>query len=91
VFIDITNWSDSDSYHAIVVSGCKLPWKFDFIPQGWKPTEGIIPAELVFIKQVGWPVLIITEAGIIFPRYTPKVSNTSISKQIMPNNNTIAT
>lgn len=80
IFIDITSWSDSDSHQAIVMSGCKLPWKFDFIPQGWKPVEGITTAELVFIKSVGWPVLIITEAGIIYPRYTPKISDTSISK-----------
>ena len=74
VSFSITRWSDSDTYHATIISGVK-PWNFEFIPQGWVPTSGKTEAELVYIDGVEWPVLLLTAQGILHPRYTPAIVN----------------
>jgi hypothetical protein len=75
--IAIDSWSDSQSFHAIVPVSPTLAWKFEFIPQGWKPSAGTVEAELCFIPGVEWPTLLITKEGIIHPRYEPKPQCTS--------------
>ena len=72
ILIQITRWSDSNSYHATIQENDYQSWEFEFIPQGWQPAEGVIAAEVCFIPGVAWPVLLLTDTGIIYPRYTPK-------------------
>ena len=75
--IAIDSWSDSQSFHAVVPISSTRTWKFEFIPQGWKPSAGTVEAELRFIPGVEWPTLLITKEGIIHPRYEPKLQGTS--------------
>lgn len=72
VQIRITNWSDSDTYHATVNVSPSQSWRFEFIPLGWQPTEGEFEAELFAHPSVEWPALAQTDQGILHPRYKPK-------------------
>lgn len=36
VSVEITSWSDSETYHAIVSEIGHSDWKYQFIPQGWQ-------------------------------------------------------
>jgi hypothetical protein len=47
-------------------------WSFEFLPLDWLPATGETDAELVYLRGVEWPVLLIVEAGLIVPRYQPK-------------------
>jgi len=76
--IEIDNWSGSQSFHAIVPVSSARTWRFEFIPQGWKPSAGTFEAELRFIPEVEWPTLLITKEGIIHPRRRPKPHDTGI-------------
>jgi len=73
VSFSITRWSDTDTYFVTMISGCSRSWKFEFIPQGWIPVEQNSDAELVFLSGVEWPVLLLTNKGIMYPRYTPTI------------------
>lgn len=70
IHITIEQWSDSQSYYATIDY-----WKFEFIPSGWTPVEGIFNADLYYLDNIAWPALAITQNGILFPRGTPEKSN----------------
>ncbi|MCA1944863.1 MAG: hypothetical protein LDL30_06210 [Desulfovibrio sp.] len=70
VSIRIEHWSDSDTYHATVVDHLGHGWTFPFIPQDWTPKAGNTPAQLVFLPEFPWPVLVIGPEGIMVPRET---------------------
>jgi hypothetical protein len=70
--IAIDDTDDMPSYTATTRDRYGHYWKFEFLPQGWKPAAGQTPAELFSIADIAWPVLIRTEHGILYPRYTPK-------------------
>lgn len=72
VQIGITNWSDSNTYHATVSVAPSERWRFEFIPLGWQPSEGEFNAIFFAHPSVKWPVLVQVEQGIFFPRYNPK-------------------
>ncbi|TCJ12800.1 hypothetical protein EZJ19_11205 [Parasulfuritortus cantonensis] len=64
---------DSDYvYGAGVTDRAGVDWAFSFRPDNWKPEPGEFSAELRYIDGVAWPVLIITERGILYPQYTPE-------------------
>lgn len=75
--ISIESLSESQSFHALVPDSQSRAWKFEFIPQGWKPSAGTIQAELRFMSGVAWPALLVTSAGLIYPRYEPKLQSTA--------------
>jgi hypothetical protein len=72
VLIEVTQWSDSPSFHATAFVTDAQRWKFEFIPLGWNPQAGIVNATLFYIAGVEWPVLVRTEHGILFPRGDPE-------------------
>ena len=48
-------------------------WQMEFVqPQNWQPKEGRYPAELVFIRGVEWPVVLLTSDGLLYPRLKPR-------------------
>ena len=63
--------SDSPAYHA-VTHDRGVAWKFEFLPLDWKPAAGQHAAELVYLRNVDWPVLVLLADGIAVPRYAPK-------------------
>jgi hypothetical protein len=69
--IVVVQGSDSDEYHAGMLDRQGRDWRFEFNPAGWIPKTGDYPAELRFVDGVEWPVLIVTEAGILYPKYAP--------------------
>lgn len=73
VQIDVTEWTDEPTYHATVKGADQRLWQFEFIPQGWTPRAGKVPAEFRLIPGVDWPVLILTHDGILYPRRAPAV------------------
>jgi len=40
-------------------------------PQNWQPVVGRLEAQLVFIRGVEWPVVILTGNGLLYPRLKP--------------------
>lgn len=71
VRIVVNPGSDSDDYQAGVRDRQGHDWTFDFCPSGWIPLTGDHPAELRFVKGVEWPALVVTEAGILYPKFRP--------------------
>jgi hypothetical protein len=71
VSISISEWSDSRSYRARVEDP-QGSWSFEFIPQGWHPSEGRFEAALYRVDGVPWPALIVLKEGILFPRSIPQ-------------------
>lgn len=69
--IEISEWSDSTTYHAVVRLDSRPPWRMTFIPQGWIPKHGTVQGTAYFVPDVEWPVLLETEDGLIHPRHTP--------------------
>ena len=68
VVVEITAWDSDDTYHAIVREPGLPDWKFDFIPQGWRPASGNNAARIWRSGADGRPVLTIVEEGILIPR-----------------------
>jgi hypothetical protein len=73
VTIEISRWSDADTYHASVAMAEADVWRFEFIPIGWHPVAGQYPATFFRSQGLAWPALIQIEAGIMYPRNTPKL------------------
>lgn len=72
VTVEVTQWTDSPTYHATVSLPQGHPWRMEFHPQGWTPEPGPLQATAHFVSGVPWPALLVADQGIIFPRYTPK-------------------
>lgn len=70
--ISINKTDATHSYVAVTRDRFGRRWQFEFLPHGWQPTAGPTAAQLFSISDVAWPVLIRTEQGILYPRYTPK-------------------
>lgn len=71
IHIHVEHWSDTDHYHASTVGWPGGDWRFEFIPQGWTPREGLHDVQCYRLDGVAWPALIATEDGLLFPRETP--------------------
>ncbi|MDD2685492.1 MAG: hypothetical protein PHY62_04985 [Gallionella sp.] len=61
-----------DDYVATVEDESKNTWRFQFSPHYWEPTEGTYSAETYYVQGVEWPVLLLTEGGIVFPAFIPQ-------------------
>jgi hypothetical protein len=65
-------WSDVVHYHARVRSERGEVWTFEFMPLGWTPAAGEFEAELRYLPDVAWPVLLVIPAGLVYPRADPE-------------------
>jgi len=72
VFIAITCWDSDNHYHATVREQGRPDWEYEFMPQGWQPTDGSYPAKIWRTDAEGRPVLAVVEEGVLIPRYDPK-------------------
>ena len=73
VNVEVTRWSDSDTFYATVAMPSSGTWRFKFIPLGWTPIEGEHPATLFRLPGITWPALIQVQQGVFYPRETPKL------------------
>jgi hypothetical protein len=73
VSVEITSWSDSETYHAIVSEIGHSDWTFQFIPQGWQPASRSYSARIWRSDTEGRPLLAVVEEGILIPRYDPEL------------------
>lgn len=73
VSVEITSWSDSETYHAIVSEIGHSDWKYQFIPQGWQPAARSYSARIWRSDTAGRPLLAAVEEGILIPRYDPEL------------------
>lgn len=69
--ITVISGSESPTY-SVAARDRGVRWSFEFLPLDWVPVAGETDAELVYLRGVDWPVLLIVEAGLIVPRYQPK-------------------
>ncbi len=67
--------SDSFNYYyaKVNIADQKYSWEFDFIPDGWKPSEGEYSAESFHLENTEWPALVVVETGILVPRSKPSM------------------
>ncbi|PKN18198.1 MAG: hypothetical protein CVU71_11835 [Deltaproteobacteria bacterium HGW-Deltaproteobacteria-6] len=78
VEISIRRWTDAESnqhesYEGLISMESRPLWRMEFVtPQNWQPLEGRHPAQLIFIRGVEWPVVILTGTGLLYPRFKPK-------------------
>ena len=71
VQITVTPGTEATSYSAAVRDrGAR--WSFEFVPIEWAPMAGEREAQLVYLRGVEWPVLVVVDEGILVPRYKPK-------------------
>lgn len=47
-------------------------WRFMSRPQGWAPKAGLCQAQLYWIDDVEWPVLVVLDRGLLYPYDTPQ-------------------
>jgi len=73
VSISIESNTDSDSYYAIVSRNEGSVWRYEFIPQGWKPVAGTYAAVVWSLPSDPSPNLSAVNEGIMIPRYKPKL------------------
>jgi hypothetical protein len=72
VEIDILPSDDWKYYRATTTDRDGVRWVFPFEPSEWQPEEGNGPADLYFIAGTDWPVVAVTESGILVPGARPK-------------------
>lgn len=72
VRIEITEWSESRTFHATVTAPDARPWRFEFTPPGWTPAEGLHDAEIFMLPGTPWPALLRTSQGLLHPRSRPQ-------------------
>jgi hypothetical protein len=70
VRIEVTTWTESRSYEAVVLNGTQV-WRFEFAPMGWTPQEGEFVARFHMLPGTDWPALVRVEAGLLVPRRRP--------------------
>jgi hypothetical protein len=63
---------DDDRFYATIDCQDKV-WKFEFIPQGWKPQEGKVSVTVYYLEGIDWPTLLVGQEGIMVPRYNPEI------------------
>lgn len=70
--ISIEESSETTYYKADVTVPLRGRWIFHFRPQGWTPEEVQLSVECRFIHDFDWPVLVVSESGLIHPSEKPK-------------------
>lgn len=77
VAISLKQWSDGtsshESYQGLISMNNQPLWQMEFVqPEGWEPAEGVYQAQLAFIRGVEWPVVILTNDGLLYPACKPR-------------------
>ncbi|MDB6062429.1 MAG: hypothetical protein JWM78_2532 [Verrucomicrobiaceae bacterium] len=75
IIIEITEWSDSPTYHAVIANPDTGSWRMEFIPQYWKPVAGTLAINAHFVPGIEWPALLVADEAIIYPREKPQKIN----------------
>lgn len=70
--IRIEEGMETERYVLEVMVAGRGAWTFDFRPQHWVPKEGETDVECRFIPEIGWPVLVLSDKGIMYPTQAPK-------------------
>ncbi|UAJ72281.1 hypothetical protein IQE94_14540 [Synechocystis sp. PCC 7339] len=78
VCITITRWNADNHYHGIVRETGYPNWKYEFIPQGWRPVPGTYPAKIWRTDIDGRPILTVVQEGIMIPTGDARVESGSI-------------
>lgn len=73
VTVSIRCWDTDTYYYALVREPNQPDWKYEFVPQGWKPDVQTYPAKIWRAVSGGPPVLAVVQSGILIPRDQPKV------------------
>ena len=48
-------------------------WEMDFAPvSGWLPQADELIVDVVFLADIQWPVLVLSDQGLLWPRTSPK-------------------
>ncbi len=78
VEISIQQWTGPDSNrhescHGLIAMDDQPMWQMEFVTSmHWKPAQRKYCAQLVFIPDVQWPVVILTDDGLLYPRLKPR-------------------
>ena len=70
--ISIETPLDDDRFYATINGQDNKSWKFEFIPQGWRPQAGTVSVTVYYLKGISWPTLMVGQDGIMIPRYKPE-------------------
>lgn len=70
--IRIEEGMETERYVLEVVVAGRGAWTFDFRPQHWAPEDDEADVECRFIPEVGWPALVLSDKGIMYPTQAPK-------------------
>jgi len=73
VTVSLSCWDTDTHYHAVVREPNQPGWKYEFVPQGWKPAAQTYPARIWRDSSGDPPVLAVVENGILIPRYQPEL------------------
>lgn len=69
-------WSEEGSESIHHMLEVRVPgrgsWVFEFRPQHWVPKDEEIDVQCRFIPHVRWPVLVLSDRGLMYPTQTPK-------------------
>lgn len=74
VAITIDTFDEFPSYYAKVYIKENLYWDCSFDNFGWTPKEGCFDAKLYFLKKYPFPLLVVLENGIFYPKVNPRKS-----------------
>lgn len=47
-------------------------WQMQVRPQGWRPPEGLLQVEAVYLGDIAWPVLLVHPDGVLVPQGRPQ-------------------
>ncbi|HOH57235.1 MAG: hypothetical protein BWX45_00400 [Deltaproteobacteria bacterium ADurb.Bin002] len=78
VEISFHSWKDAESNvhescRGLISMDGRPLWEMEFVtPEHWQPREGNYPVQLVFIRGVEWPVVVLTQEGLLYPRLKPR-------------------
>jgi len=78
VEISFHSWKDAESNvhescRGLISMDGRPLWEMEFVTtEHWQPREGSYPAQLAFIQGVEWPVVILTQEGLLYPRLKPR-------------------
>ena len=72
VSVAVTSGDSDDHYHATVREHGRSDWRYEFIPQGWRPSARTYPARIWRASADGRPVLAVVDDGVVIPRGDPQ-------------------
>lgn len=69
-------WTEEGSESVHHMLEVRVPgrgsWVFEYRPQHWEPKDEEMVVQCRFISHVRWPVLVLSDRGLMYPTHTPK-------------------